>query len=53
MSNARQLRKHSEEFKQEAVRLAQESGQTKAAIARDLNISISLLCRSDAAKTGE
>jgi transposase len=43
MSSSTQLRKHSEEFKQEAVRLAQESGQPKAAIARDLNISISLL----------
>ena len=36
-------RKHSEEFKKEAVRLARESGKPKAAIARELGISVSLL----------
>ncbi|NBX74950.1 MAG: transposase [Proteobacteria bacterium] len=43
MSSLRQIRKHSEEFKQEAVRLALESGQPKSHIARDLNISDGLL----------
>lgn len=41
--NKRIVRKHSEEFKQEAVRLALESGKSKSAIARDLNISDGLL----------
>lgn len=36
-------RQHSEEFKQEAVRLAKESGQPKSHIARQLKISLSLL----------
>lgn len=36
-------RKHTEEFKQEAVRLALESGRPKTQIARELNISEGLL----------
>ena len=36
-------RKHSEEFKKEAVRLALESGKPKAVVARELGISSSLL----------
>ena len=36
-------RKHSEEFKKEAVRLALESGKPKAVLARELGISVSLL----------
>ena len=36
-------RKHSEEFKKEAVRLALESGKPKAAVARELGITASLL----------
>ena len=34
---------HAEEFKKEAVRLALESGKSKAAVARDLGIGTSLL----------
>ena len=41
--STRKPKQYSEEFKQEAVRLALESGNTKAAIARDLNICVSLL----------
>ena len=36
---ARQRRSFSEEFKREAVRLVDQSGASKAAIARDLGIS--------------
>lgn len=43
MNNSKQIRKHSEEFKQEAVRLALESGQPKTHIARELKISDGLL----------
>ena len=39
----RKNRTHSEEFKQEAVRLALGSGKPKTHIARELNISDSLL----------
>jgi len=39
----RKSRNHTEEFKQEAVRLALESGKPKAQIARELDISGSLL----------
>ena len=42
---ARQRRSFSEEFKREAVRLVDQSGASKAAIARDLGISGSLLAR--------
>jgi len=41
--STRKNRIHSEEFKQEAVRLALESGKPKTHIARELNISVSLL----------
>jgi len=41
--NKRKSRQHSEEFKQEAVRLALESGRPKAQIARELEISDGLL----------
>ena len=37
------FKSYSEEFKQEAVRLALESGKPKSAIAKDLDISASLL----------
>ena len=39
----RTVKSYSEEFKQEAVRLALESGKPKSSIARDLDISPSLL----------
>jgi len=39
----RKNRNHTEEFKQEAVRLAMESGKPKAQIARELDISDGLL----------
>ncbi|HCV04054.1 MAG: transposase [Pseudomonadota bacterium] len=39
----RTFKSYSEEFKQEAVRLALESGKPKSAIAKDLDISPSLL----------
>ena len=41
--NKRKSRTHSEEFKQEAVRLALESGKPKAQVARELDISDGLL----------
>ena len=41
--STRKNRKHSEEFKQEAVRLALESGKPKTQIARELDISEGLL----------
>jgi len=43
MNALKSQRQHTEEFKQEAVRLAKESGQPKAHIARQLKISTSLL----------
>lgn len=43
MNALKSQRQHSEEFKQEAVRLALESGQSKTHIARQLKISTSLL----------
>lgn len=39
----RTSRRHTDEFKREAVRLANESGKPKSAIARELDISVSLL----------
>jgi len=42
---ARQRRSFSEEFKREAVKLVDQSGASKADIARDLGISGSLLAR--------
>ena len=36
-------RKHSDEFKQEAVRMALESGKPKSTVARELDISTDLL----------
>jgi len=36
-------RKHSEEFKKEAVRLALESGKPKAVISRELGVFVSFL----------
>jgi transposase len=42
---ARQRRSFSEEFKREAVKLADQTGSSKADIARDLGISASLLAR--------
>lgn len=36
-------RKHGEEFKREAVKLATQPGSTKAQVARDLGIHISVL----------
>lgn len=42
---ARQRRSFSEEFKREAVRLVDQSGSSKADIARDLGVSGSLLAR--------
>ena len=36
-------RKHSDEFKKEAVRLVLESGKPKTVIARELGINVSLL----------
>ena len=39
----RTVRHHSDEFKQEAVRQAIESGKPKSSIARELNVSVSLL----------
>jgi transposase-like protein len=42
---ARQRRSFTEEFKREAVRLVDQSGSSKADIARDLGISGSLLAR--------
>jgi len=39
----RKNRTHPDEFKKEAVRLALESGKTKAAVARELGICVSLL----------
>ena len=38
-------RQYSEDFKREAVRLALEPGQTKAQVARDLDLSESVLFR--------
>lgn len=42
---ARQRRSFTEEFKREAVRLVDQSGSSKADIARDLGVSGSLLAR--------
>jgi transposase len=42
---ARQRRSFSEEFKREAVKLVDQTGSSKADIARDLGISASLLAR--------
>ena len=47
---ARERRLFSEEFKREAVKLVNQPGATKAAIARDLGIGANLLgrwCRDD------
>lgn len=41
--STRQNRNHSEEFRQEAVRLALESGKPKTQIARELGIAVGLL----------
>lgn len=43
MSKKRTKRSFTEEFKQEAVRLALESGKAKSQVARDLDITDSLL----------
>jgi transposase len=42
---SRQRRSFSEEFKREAVKLVDQTGSSKADIARDLGISASLLAR--------
>ena len=42
---AKQQPSYSKEFKQEAVRLVETSGKGKSAIARDISISDSALCK--------
>ena len=45
MSEAKQRRKYTEEFKTEAVRLVREVGKPISQVARDLGISANLLYR--------
>jgi transposase len=45
MSEAKQRRQYTEEFKTEAVRLVRESGKPMAQVARELGIAANLLYR--------